>query len=56
MPKKKVSVVKVVHPSYQPSSAELQADLRVKATPKQAIKALGRRVKINYVKSPKELG
>ena len=53
--KKKPAVVKVVHPSYQPNRAELREDLRIKATPKQAIKALGKRVKIKYVKSPKDL-
>ena len=54
--RKKPRAVKVIHPSYQPSRAELLDDVRVKASFKQAIKALGKPVKIEYVKSPKELG
>ncbi len=53
---KKPRKVKIVHPSYQPSRAELREDLRLPATFDQAIKALVRPVKIEYVKSPEELG
>ena len=49
--------VKIIHPSYQPSRAELKEDLRIPApaTFEQAVKALVSPVKIEYVKSPKEL-
>ena len=47
--------VKIVHPSYQPSRAELREDLRIPATFDQAIKALVSPVKVEYVKSPEEL-
>ena len=43
-------VVEVVKPSYQPSKADLEADLRVPATFKDAIKALVRPVKIRYIR------
>ena len=41
--------------SYQPSKAELEADLRLKGTFKQAVKAVLRPVKIRRV-TPKERG
>ena len=46
----------VVHPSYQPSRAELRQDLRVDATFKEAIKAPVAPVAVRYVKSPKRDG
>ena len=46
----------VVHPSYQPSRAELWQDLRVGATFAEAIKALVAPVAVRYVKSPKRDG
>lgn len=42
--------------SYQPSRTELREDVRVKATFEQAIKALGKPVRIHYMKSLEELG
>ena len=44
--------VDVVEPTYQPSKAELEADLRVNATFKQAVKALSKTVVIKQVKKP----
>ena len=46
-------VVELVHPSYQPSKAELEEDLRVDATFDEAVQALVRPVKVRYVKYPK---
>jgi len=40
--------VRVKHSQYQPSKAELAADLRVSASFDQAVNALARRVKIEY--------
>ena len=54
--REKPHTVKVVHPSYQPSRIELREDVRVKVSFKQAVVALGKPVKIEYVKSPKEPG
>ena len=45
--------VELVHPSYQPSKAELEEDLRVDATFDEAVQALVRPVKVRYVKYPK---
>ena len=45
--------VEVVEPSYQPSKAELEADLRVDATFPQAVKALSKIVRIRRVDNPK---
>ena len=41
--------VEIIHPSYQPSAAELREDLRINATFEEAVKALVRPVKIRYV-------
>ena len=45
--------VELVHPSYQPSKAELAEDLRVDATFEEAVQALVRPVKVCYVKHPR---
>lgn len=45
-------VVEVVKPTYQPSKAELDADLRVDATFEQAVKALSKPVNIKHVENP----
>ena len=45
--------VEVVHPSYQPSRAELEEDMRVDATFEEAIQALAQPVRIRYIKRPK---
>ena len=44
--------VTVVHPSYQPSKAELEADLRVEATFEEAVDALTQPVRIRHVARP----
>ena len=45
--------VEVVDFSYQPSKAELDADLRVDATLEQAISAAVRPVKIKHIPRPR---
>ena len=45
-------VVEVVHPSYQPSKAELEEDMRVNATFDEAVKALVRPVRLRYIQRP----
>ena len=45
--------VKIIHPDYQPSKAELEADTRVDATFEEAVQALAQPVKILYIKRPK---
>ena len=48
-------VVKVTDPSYQPSRAQLRQDQRIKgATFDQAVGALTRPVKVEYVKPKKK--
>lgn len=42
--------VEVAEPTYQPSKAELEADLRVDATFEQAVKALAKDVTLKHVK------
>ena len=44
--------IELVHPSYQPSKAELEEDLRVDATFEEAVRALAQPVKLRYVKYP----
>ena len=47
-------VLEVLHPSYQPSKAELEEeDLRVDATFDEAVQALVRPVKVRYVRRPR---
>ena len=46
-------VLELVHPSYQPSKAELEEDLRVDATPEELVQAVVRPVKVRYVRHPK---
>ena len=41
--------VEIVHPSYQPSAAELREDLRLEGTFEDAIKALVQPAKVRYV-------
>lgn len=48
--------VDIVHPSYQPTAAELREDLRIPgATFDELADALVGEVKVNYVKSPKNV-
>ena len=49
-------VLEVLHPSYQPSKAELEEDLRVDVTPEELVRAVMRPVKMRYVKFPKRRG
>ena len=51
--KPKPRTVEVLHPSYQPSKAELEADLRVNATFHEAMDALTQPVQIRYIDRPK---
>ena len=44
--------VEVAHPSYQPSKAELEADMRVNASFEEAVDALTRPVRMRYVEKP----
>ena len=44
--------VELVHPSYQPSKAELEEDLSVDASFDEAVDALTRPVSIRYVDRP----
>ena len=44
--------VKIVHPSYQPSKAELEEDLRVEASFEEAVDALTQPVRIRHVPRP----
>ena len=46
-------VVDIVSPTYQPSKAELEEDVRVRATFEEAVAALARPVEINYVPRPR---
>ena len=49
MKEPKPKTVELVKSNYQPSKAELEADLRIKGTFKQAIQALTRPVRIRRV-------
>ena len=43
----------VVAPTYQPSKAELEEDMRVRATFEEAVEVLTRPVKVRYIPRPK---
>lgn len=45
--------VEVVRPSYQPSRAELDEDMRVEATFEEAVQALTRPVRIRQISRPR---
>ena len=45
--------IELVDPSYQPSKAEMEEDLRVDATFEEAVQALAKPVTVRYVKYPK---
>ena len=47
-------VLEVMHPSYQPSRAELEEDMRVDATFEEAMQALAQPVRIRYIKRPRK--
>ena len=46
-------IVRVPHPSYQPSAKELREDLRLEGTYEDAVKALVRPVRMHQVPPPK---
>ncbi len=48
-----VSQVDVVAPTYQPSKAELDEDMRVRATFEEAVEALTQPEKVRYIPRPK---
>ena len=48
--------VDIVKPTYQPSKAELNEDVRVNATFEEAVDALTRPVEINYAPRPPRRG
>ena len=45
-------VVEIVHPSYQPSKAELDEDARVDATFEEAADALVQPAEVRYIRRP----
>ena len=45
--------VDIVKPTYQPSKAELEEDMRVRATFEEAVDALVQPVVVNYIPRPK---
>ena len=49
---KPVRDVEIAHPSYQPSKAEMEVDMRVNASFEDAVKALARPVRMRYVEKP----
>ena len=51
--KKLPRIVDVVAPTYQPSKAELEEDMRVRATFEEAVEVLTRPVKVRYIPRPK---
>ena len=52
-PNKLPRIVDVVAPTYQPSKAELEEDMRVRETFEEAVEALTRPVKVRYIHRPK---
>ena len=52
-PKPEPLEVEIVHPSYQPSKAELEEDLRVDASFEEAVDALAQPVSIRHIARPK---
>ena len=51
--KPKPRLVKLVHPSYQPSKEELEEDVRVDAPFEDAVQALGTPANVRYIPRPK---
>ncbi len=52
-PKRNKLIVHLMPSSYQPSKAELEADMSVKATPGELARALGRQVTVRKRKMRK---
>ena len=52
-PKPASRVVEIVRPSYQPSKAELEEDVRMSATFEEVVDALARPACIKYIDRPK---
>ena len=46
----------LVHPSYQPSKADLEEDLRIDATPEELVQAVLQPEKVRYVRRPRRGG
>ena len=46
---KKPKTVELVKSAYQPSPTELRQDLRIRATPEQAARAVMRRVQVRQI-------
>lgn len=46
--------VKLMHSSYQPSKAELEADMSIDASPEDVARAVMRRVDVQYVSPSKK--
>lgn len=51
--KPKPGEVEIVRPTYQPSKAELEEDMRVEASFDEAVDALTQPVRIRYIDRPK---
>ena len=49
-PKQGRRTVKIADPSYQPSKAELNEDMRVDASPEDIARAVGRQVEVRHSK------
>ena len=52
-PNKEVKTVEVVDSTYQPSKAELEADVSIDKTPDEVAKALTQTVNVRRVKNPR---
>lgn len=52
--KDKTPVIKLMHPSYQPSKAELESDMSIDASPEEVARTVLRRVEVQYVSPPKK--
>lgn len=53
LPRERPREVDLIDQAYQPSKAELEADLRVNANFEKAVDALARPVRIRYIGCPK---
>lgn len=51
-PQRRAREVAIAHPSYQPTKAGLEADMRVEASFEEAVDALTRPVRVRYVEKP----
>ena len=51
--KRKRRTIEIVRSTYQPTKAELEADIRIDATPEEIARSLCQPVKISYIDKPK---